>query len=224
MSGDARSSLMDEFLRSTKFIDFNNPIVGGLAKKLIEDVDPSNSTEQARRLFYFVRDKIPYNILLRIPTRRDLRASETLKRGNGFCISKATLLVALARAVGIPARLHFADIINRLVSESVRKLMGTNLFVYHGYSEVFLNGEWFKVTPAFDLGLSLDKGYIPVEFDGHSDAVFQKTDSLGNPQFEYVLDRGTYGDVPFTEIVNAWFETYRDAAWAGAKDKQKRKV
>ncbi len=210
---------IDEYLRPTKFIDFDKPELSSLAKKLIEGVPPDDTTEQARRLFYFVRDKIRYKIFLAIPMRKEMRASETLKRGEGFCITKATLLVALARAVGIPARLHFADITNRLVSDYVRKLMGTNLFVYHGYSEVFLNSEWYKVTPAFDLGLSMDKGYIPVEFGPN--AVLQKTDALGNPQFEYVTDRGTYADVPYTDIMNAWFEAYRDAAWAATPKEQK---
>ncbi len=203
---------MDEYLRPTKFIDFDKPELSSLAKKLVEGVSPADTTEQARRLFYFVRDKIRYKIFLGIPMRRDMRASETLKRGEGFCITKATLLVALARAVSIPARLHFADITNQLLSDNVRKMMGTNLFVFHGYSELFVNDEWYKVTPAFDLGLTLDKGYIPVEFGPN--AVLHKTDTLGNPQFEYVLDRGTYADVPFTEIVTAWFDAYRDAAWA----------
>ncbi len=202
---------MDEYLKPTKFIDFDNPSVSGLAKKLIEGVKPSDTTEQARRLFYFVRDKIAYKVVMTMFTRKALRASETLKRGHGFCIPKATLLVALARAIGIPARLHFADIINRLLSENLRKMMGTNLFVFHGYSEVFLEGEWYKVTPAFDLALTLDKGYIPVEFE--KNGILQKTDALGNPHFEYVRDRGAYSDVPYTEIVNVWFDTYKDAVW-----------
>ncbi len=213
---------MDEYLRPTKFIDFDKPELSSLAKKLIDGVPLADTTEQARRLFYFVRDKIRYKIFLGIPSRKDMRASVTLKRGEGFCITKATLLVALARAVGIPARLHFADITNRLLSANVRKMMGTDLFVYHGYSEVFVKDEWYKVTPAFDLGLSLDKGYIPVEFG--TNAVLHKTDALGNPQFAYVLDRGYYADVPYTDIINAWFEAYRDAAWTATSMEQKKEL
>ncbi len=210
---------MDEYLQTTRFIDFDKPELLNLAKRLIEGVSPTDTKEQACRLFYFVRDKIPYKLMTDMLTRKYLRASETLKRGYGFCIAKATLLVALARAVGIPARLHFADIINRLLNESVRKFMGTNLFVFHGYTEVFVEGEWYKVTPAFDLALSLDKGYIPVEFGPN--AVLHKTDALGNLHFEYRLDRGTYSDVPYTEIVNAWFDAYRDAVWAGTPKTKK---
>ena len=42
--------------------------------------------------------------------------SATLARGYGFCVNKAVLLAALARAVGIPARLGFADVRNHLSS------------------------------------------------------------------------------------------------------------
>ena len=47
-----------------------------------------------------------------------------------------------------------------------------------------------------------------VEFDGHNDAVFQATDRLGNPQFEYIKDRGTFADVPYRQIVDAWIDAY----------------
>ena len=29
--------------------------------------------------------------------------------------------------------------------------MGTDLFVYHGYAELFLDGKWVKATPAFNV-------------------------------------------------------------------------
>jgi transglutaminase-like putative cysteine protease len=199
---------MDEFLRPTPFMDFDTPAVARVAKEIVNGYDPSEKASMATKLFYFVRDKIPYRVLWGLPTRKYLKASETLARGYGFCIPKAILLAALARANGIPSRLHFADIINHLASENLQKAMGSKLFVFHGYAELFLDGAWLKVNPAFDLALTETKGYFPVEFNGTRDAVFQQTDKLGNPHFEYVKDRGTYADVPFKEIVDAWIEAY----------------
>ncbi|MEX2683109.1 MAG: transglutaminase family protein [Candidatus Sigynarchaeota archaeon] len=202
---------MDEYIRPTYFIDFESPAVARAARETVAGHDPADKAGMAVKLFYFVRDTIPYRVIWGLPTRKYLKASETLSRGYGFCIPKATLLVALARANGIPARLHFADIINHLASDNLQKVMGSKLFAFHGYAELLLNGTWFKVNPAFDLALSEDKGYFPVDFDGRRDAVFQKTDKLGNPHFEYVLDRGTYADVPYKEIIDTWIEKYGDA-------------
>jgi transglutaminase-like putative cysteine protease len=195
---------MEEYIRPTYFVDFDTPAVARVAKEIVSASDPDDKTDMAIKMFYFVRDKIPYRVLWGLPTRKYLKASETLSRGFGFCIPKAILLVALARANGIPSRLHYADIINHLASENLQKAMGTKLFVFHGYAELYLDGEWFKV----DLALDENKGYFSVEFDGKQDAVFQKTDKLGNPHFEYVRDRGTYADVPFKEIIDAWIAAY----------------
>jgi len=63
-------------------------------------------------LFYFVRDEIKYTIYISKLREKDNRATEILSRKKGYCVQKAVLLVALARASGIPARLRFADIVN----------------------------------------------------------------------------------------------------------------
>ncbi|MFZ2508998.1 MAG: transglutaminase domain-containing protein [Steroidobacteraceae bacterium] len=54
------------------------------------------------------------------------------EKGRGLGISKAVLLAAAARAAGIPARLGFA---------------------YHGFTELWLEGRWIKVTPTFNRSL-----------------------------------------------------------------------
>jgi len=197
-----------ECLAPSYFIDFDTPAVASTANEVVKDIDPVDVPAMAQKLFYFVRDHVPYKVLWGLPTRKYLKASKTLARGFGFCIPKAILLAALARAVKIPARLHYADIINHLASDNLQKAMGTTLFVFHGYAELFIDETWLKVNPAFDLALTEDKGYYPVEFDGHDDAVFQATDRLGNPQFEYVNDRGTFVDVPYKQIIDAWIDAY----------------
>src|SRR5262249_16109224 len=58
----------------------------------------------------------------------------------GFCVGKASLLTAAARAAGIPARIGFADVRNHLCTPKLRALMGTDTFVYHGYTDLYLDG------------------------------------------------------------------------------------
>lgn len=101
--------------------------------------------DMARSFFYFVRDRIKYNPRLPKLRVQDNRASEILKRGEGYCVQKVVLLAALARGSGIPARLRFADILNHRLPEHLLKMrMGSNLFVYHGYNELYIDGRWIK--------------------------------------------------------------------------------
>ena len=129
-----------------------------------------------------------------------------LRRERDFCIPKAVLLAALARARGIPARLGFADVRNHLATPRLLQAMGTDLFIYHGYTELHLEGKWVKATPAFNLGLCEKAGVKPLEFDGRSDSVFHQYDRSGRRHMEYVRDHGSYADLPYAEILAAMRE------------------
>ncbi len=196
----------EETLQPTEFIDCTHRDVATMAISLAGDVrDP---VARARRLFRAVRDDIRYSVRVDFADREGYRASATLRRGSGFCVQKSIVLVALARAVGIPARLHFADMRNRLVPANLKKLMKTDLFVFHGYVEMNLGGRWVKATPSFDPETCRRQHIVPVEFDGVHDALLHPTNALGVPQFEYVADRGPRNDLPLDEMLVTLFQVY----------------
>jgi len=165
-----------------------------------------DAMEKAKALFYFVRDGISYNLYVPKHMPEHFRASNTLARGKGYCVQKAVLLVALARAAGIPARLGCAKIRNHLVPPRVLKILKSNIFPWHGYVELHLGGKWVKATPAFDLKMCQENRLIPVEFDGRNDARFHSHNLDGKPHIEYLLDRGLFDDVPLDEIRKALIE------------------
>ncbi len=144
------------------------------------------------------------------------RASACLARGAGFCVAKAALLTAAARAAGIPARVGFADVRNHLCTPKLRALMGTDSFVYHGYTDLYLDGRWVKATPAFDRGLCAKFGVKALDFDGRADSLFQPYDVAGRRHMEYLRDRGTRDDVPVAEIMAAFAEHYPGLTARGA--------
>jgi transglutaminase-like putative cysteine protease len=194
-------------LRSTYFIDGDSPAVSEFAR--LRSADATGPAEKAVRLFYAVRDEIPYKLFSRVRLRRDeLKASSTLARENGFCLEKAVLLAAACRSSGIPCRLRFADVRNHLVTPELAKLMETDLFIYHGLVEILLGGGWVKATPAFDARFCARHGVRPIEFDGRSDAVFHEFDAARNLHMEYVKDHGCFDDLPFERITEAFKETY----------------
>src|SRR3546814_6199153 len=96
-------------------------------------------------------------------------ASVVISRGYVFCVNKAILLAALARAEGIPARLGLADVKNHLATARLRAHMGTDVFFYHGFAELWLDGKWVKATPAFNIELCEKFRVLPLEFDGETE-------------------------------------------------------
>lgn len=191
------------FLAATSFLDFDHPAV---RQKALE-VCSKAATEQdkAVKLFLFVRDQVLYDVRMAPAEAAFFKASSTLTRGFGFCVPKAILLSALARAAGIPSRLHVSDIINHRTPAWLVDAMGTNLFVFHTYSELWLDGRWVKATPAIDRGLADRHQWILVDFDGQKDALFNRTDRQGRLHIEYTADWGVFADFPF-ELFKARFE------------------
>jgi hypothetical protein len=86
--------------------------------------------------------------------------------------------------------------------------MGSDLFVYHGYTEFLLDGKWVKATPAFNLELCRRFRVKPLEFDGASDSIFHPFDQDERRHMEYLRDRGSYADVPVEAIQQAFREAY----------------
>ena len=194
------------YLKATSTIDCDNESIRRKAAELTSNDE--KVADKAKSLFYFVRDEIKYNPYVLPDVLEDYRASRTMERGKGFCVEKAAVLSALARAIGIPACLHLADIRNHLVPDKLRELMGTDLFSYHGYSELYIDGKWVKATPAFDLKMCRQNRIIPVEFDGKHDAILHSHNMDGELHIEYVTDHGCYEDIPVYEILTAWSKVY----------------
>ncbi len=212
---------MDPCLAPTRTIECDHPYIRELAAALCEGVD--DPAGRAVRLFEYVRDRVRYTVHVDFADIEAYRASVTLERGNGFCVPKSILLAALARAEGIPARLHFADLRNRLVPDDLRALMDTDVFYFHGYVEMQLDGRWLKVTPSFDPETCRRRGIVPTVFDGRSDALLSPLDAAGRPQFEYLRDRGPSDDLPFDELLATLYREYphyQPDAWNDAFEQE----
>jgi hypothetical protein len=72
--------------------------------------------------------------------------------------------------------------------------MGTDIFAWHGYTELLLDGSWIKVSPTFDTRTCRRAGAAPLEFDGEHDALLQSFD--GTSSMRYVREHGAFHDVP----------------------------
>jgi transglutaminase-like putative cysteine protease len=140
--------------------------------------------------------------------REAYRASTTLASGHGYCVNKAGLMAAVCRAVGIPARVGYADVRNHMTTKRLSDLMGSDTFYYHGYTEVWLDGRWIKATPAFNKELTERFGLKPLDWDAASDSIYHPFDLGGRRHMEYLAYRGVFADIPFDEIRSAFRHYY----------------
>jgi transglutaminase-like putative cysteine protease len=157
---------MAVYLAPADYIDSDHPLVTARARQLCGGA--RCGPEAARAVYYFARD-----LRYEGGDFEDLeiyRASSVLEAGHGYCVGKAALCAALARAAGIPARLGFADVCNHLASPRLLAAMGTDVFAWHAYAQLFLGGRWVSVSPTFDAATCRRAGVAALAFDGKHDA------------------------------------------------------
>ncbi len=192
-------------LTPTFFVDSDHPAVMDFASR---HAGTGDDTARAVRLFYAVRDGFrydPYQIDL---SPAGMRASTVIAKGYGWCVPKAALLAAACRAAGIPARLGYADVRNHLSTERMRRTMQTDVFYWHGYTEIWLDGAWRKATPAFNLELCEKFGLLPLDFNGVDDSLYHPFDRRGQRHMEYILQRGAFDDMPLERILEDFARFY----------------
>ena len=201
-------AFLPEFLVSTAFVDSSSSEVRAFVSRSLDGAQDLSATDKAIRLFEAVRDRIKYNPFDIGTTEDDYRASRIAGKPSNYCVPKAILLTAALRAAGIPAAVGFADVRNHLNSPKLADLMGTDLFIYHGYVALWLDGRLFKVTPAFNTELCERFGVRQLIFDGKSDALFHEFDTNSHRHMEYVRDRGWFADPPIGELLRDFRTTY----------------
>jgi len=194
------------FLHATPTIDFNSAAVQEFV--VANSAATSTDLERAKSLYYAVRDQIRYDPYTASHNPDDYSASHTLQAGRGWCVTKAILYAACCRAVGIPARLGYADVRNHLSTANLRRQMGTDIFYWHGYTDVYLKRKWVKATPAFNIALCKKFRLQPLKFDGLEDSIFHPYDLDGRQHMEYLNYHGEFADLPFELMFNDFARFY----------------
>ncbi|HXF86791.1 MAG TPA: transglutaminase family protein [Xanthobacteraceae bacterium] len=201
---------MDPYLAPARFIDSDNEAVIDFARQAVTGIGDPRA--RVIRLFETVRDQIAYDPYVDILDETNFRASSVLKARRGFCVGKAALLAACARVIGIPAGVAYADVRNHMTTPRLYQLMQTDIFVWHSYTDICLDGVWLKATPTFDRAVCERLGLKPLEFDGRSDSLLHPYDRGGRRHMEYLRFRGTFPDVPFETISRALVTEYPNLA------------
>jgi transglutaminase-like putative cysteine protease len=198
--------MSDEFLAPARYVDSDAPTIIAFAQAAAgEDGD---ALARVLRLYRAVRDDIIYDPYVDLSDPANFRASGVLAAGRAFCIGKAALLAAACRVIGVPARVGYADVRNHLSSPRLTEHMGTDVYVWHSYADILIDGAWVKATPTFNSTMCRRIGLEPLAFDGRSDSLLHPYDSSGRLYMQYLTDRGTYADVPYDAIMAAFRAHY----------------
>ncbi|MEH6403602.1 MAG: transglutaminase family protein [Sneathiella sp.] len=206
--GQSSNQVPADWVNATSYIDYEAPSVQAFLTKVLLEKETLSDTEKAICLFNAVRDDIRYDPYQIGFDSAEYVASYIADLPAAFCVPKAILLTACLRAIGIPAGVGFADVKNHLNSPKLAEKMGTDLFVYHGYVALELDGAVYKVTPTFNQELCDRFGVKVIEFDGKSDALFHEFDADENKHMEYVKDRGIFQNPPMAHILKDLEEIY----------------
>jgi hypothetical protein len=119
--------------------DCDHPAIRDKAYELISNkITPLDRLES---IFYFVRDGIQFGFP---PVWNEVKASETLSYGVGYCNTKISLFLALCQNCGLPARVHFG----LLDMRCMRGVFPSYIFPFlpkaggHAWVDVQLDGQW----------------------------------------------------------------------------------
>ncbi len=142
---------MEKYLKDTKMLNYKAQEIVGLI-----DAQNWNSLEEYSKIGA-IYDYVQNNILLGYNKYDNLTATQVLKDGIGQCNTKATLLMALLRAVGVPCRLHGTKVTKVFQRSLMPKIMAKLAppLIVHTWAEVYYNGEWLSLE-----GVITDKKYV----------------------------------------------------------------
>lgn len=195
---------LDQYLQETYYFDFSDKII----ERLVEDLKPLPINEQIGRLFVKVRDGWRYNSFIIFISKEKYKASFIASNSEGHCIDKSSLFIAGLRALGIPARLRLAKVINHIAAEGLTEKLGSHYIAPHGIAEVHVNGKWLKASTAFNQTLCDKFNVDALYFDGTEDAMLQPYNREDEQYMEYIEDYGHFEDVPYEFILETFKTQY----------------
>lgn len=174
---------MDKYLKETRMLDFSHPEIVTLVDR--KGWKLLGEAEKAKQIYLFCKNDIPFGYNA---DTDDMPASAVLKEGIGHCNSKATLLMALLRAVGVPCRIHGFTIYKELQKGAMGMIPYAlaPAEILHSWVEVYINKQWINLE-----GIILDNAYLCriqekfKEVDGAFCGYAIATEDLKNPNVNW---------------------------------------
>ena len=141
----------NRYLKKTRMLNYDCESIRTLVSE--RNWNQLDDYHKIGAVYDFVRNEILFGY-----NRSDLlTAEEVLNDGYGQCNTKATLLMALLRAVGIPCRLHGSEVDKHFQEGVTRGIIAALApdTIVHTWAEVFYDGRWIALE-----GVITDEAYI----------------------------------------------------------------
>ena len=176
---------MQRLLEQTSILDYHHPSIQSLIEQRNwRDLD---EVDKVINIYNFVRDEVQFGY----NTGDTIQASQVLIDGYGQCNTKATLLMALLRAVGVANRIHGFTIDKALQKGAIKGIWYTlsPKNILHSWVEVHVNGQWYILE-----GVILDRPYLEKlqGMNKHQEKTFCGfgvfTENFQNPPIEWNLN------------------------------------
>lgn len=141
----------NKYLEATRMLNYNSVKLQNLIQT--RRWNTLDEYDKIKAIYNYVQNEILFGY-----NREDtLTAEQVLLDGYGQCNTKATLLMALLRGVGIPCRVHGSEVskeFQRGATSAFIAALAPSLIV-HTWAEVLYNGQWLALE-----GVITDKKYV----------------------------------------------------------------
>ncbi len=167
---EKKEDVDDSYLESDALIQSDHPRIREKALEITKGVQ--NRWEACQLIGEWLMGNISPINRITIPS-----ALEVLKKMEGDCNEYSTLFAAMARSIGIPAK---------IVAGLVYMDDG---FYYHAWNEVYLDGKWIPIDSTLDR-IQMDAAHIKLA-EGSLDAMSNIVRLVGNLDIEIIsFDEG----------------------------------
>ena len=203
---------MVNYVKETAILNFSHPSIQSVVHQRNWIAMPIVS--RVRAVYNFVRDEIRFGY----NTGDDIAASQVLEDGYGQCNTKATLLMALLRSVGVPCRIHGFTIDKALQKGAISGIWYwlSPRNILHSWVEVFVEENWYYLE-----GVILDKPYLNALQRKNSDCKttfcgfgvftdkFQSPDIEWNLSHTFIQDKGINQDFGLFDAPDEFYANHQ---------------
>lgn len=203
---------MNKYLKETRILDYSNPLIQQLVHERQWNLPAP--VDRIKAVYNFVRDEIQFGY----NRADDISASEVLKDGYGQCNTKATLLMSLLRAAGVPNRIHGFTINKELQKGAITGIwyLLSPKNILHSWVEVLVNDQWY-----FLEGVILDSAYLTRLQDRNNECKTTfcgygvYTDNFKNPPVDwnmnntFIQDKGINQDFGVFDTPDAFYAQHQ---------------
>lgn len=133
---------MQPFLADVPLIQSNNPQIREKALEIVKEQKASNRWQAARAIADWLYKNIKKEMRVTIPS-----AVEVLDSMKGDCNEHSALFAALARSIGLPAKVCAGIVYHN------------DGFYYHAWNEAFIEGQWYPIDATLNR-IEMDAAHV----------------------------------------------------------------